>query len=160
MHFWLSKGVDGFRVGAVKHILEASHLRNEPQVDPNKTPVGYLFFNCIYFLHFVPHNTEPHWVLLFFPCSSDSARQKISASSVLATVCPWRSLLRWWGQFESVVEIICQVAEGKCETPNTFKLMYDDKLMTDIWGIGGGGCCWRILLSFLWAHMVKVWLSQ
>lgn len=81
MRFWLRKGVDGFRVGGVKHILEATHLRNEPQVDPNKTPVCFLFF----LLHFAPHNTKPHRVL-FSPCSSDSARQKVSASSVLATV--------------------------------------------------------------------------
>ncbi|KAM3606695.1 uncharacterized protein V6R79_021506 [Siganus canaliculatus] len=38
IHFWLEKGVDGFRMDAVKHILEAEHLRNEPQVDPNKPP--------------------------------------------------------------------------------------------------------------------------
>lgn len=78
MRFWLRKGVDGFRVGAVKHILEATHLRNEPQVDPNKTPVGFLLL--LFFLHFAPHHTKPHQVLLFSPCTSDSARQKISAS--------------------------------------------------------------------------------
>ncbi|XP_073338462.1 amino acid transporter heavy chain SLC3A1 [Pagrus major] len=38
IHFWLEKGVDGFRMDAVKHILEAEHLRDEPQVDPNKPP--------------------------------------------------------------------------------------------------------------------------
>ncbi|XP_047458664.1 neutral and basic amino acid transport protein rBAT [Mugil cephalus] len=38
IHFWLEKGVDGFRMDAVKHILEAAHLRDEPQVDPNKPP--------------------------------------------------------------------------------------------------------------------------
>ncbi|CAJ1067084.1 neutral and basic amino acid transport protein rBAT [Xyrichtys novacula] len=38
IHFWLQKGVDGFRMDAVKHILEAAHLRDEPQVDPNKPP--------------------------------------------------------------------------------------------------------------------------
>ncbi|KAI4888631.1 hypothetical protein NFI96_027062 [Prochilodus magdalenae] len=38
IHFWLKKGVDGFRMDAVKHMLEATHLRNEPQVDPNKPP--------------------------------------------------------------------------------------------------------------------------
>ncbi|XP_076600020.1 amino acid transporter heavy chain SLC3A1 [Chaetodon auriga] len=38
IHFWLSKGVDGLRMDAVKHILEAAHLRDEPQVDPNKPP--------------------------------------------------------------------------------------------------------------------------
>ncbi|CAM9108832.1 unnamed protein product [Lampetra planeri] len=38
IHFWLKKGVDGFRMAAVKHLLEAAHLRDEPQVDPNKPP--------------------------------------------------------------------------------------------------------------------------
>ncbi|XP_075902332.1 amino acid transporter heavy chain SLC3A1 [Nelusetta ayraudi] len=38
LHFWLGKGVDGFRVGAAKHLLEAAHLRDEPQVDPGRAP--------------------------------------------------------------------------------------------------------------------------
>uniref|UniRef100_A0A3B4AIN6 Amino acid transporter heavy chain SLC3A1 n=1 Tax=Periophthalmus magnuspinnatus TaxID=409849 RepID=A0A3B4AIN6_9GOBI len=38
IHFWLKKGVDGFRMDAVKHIFEAEHLRDEQQVDPNKPP--------------------------------------------------------------------------------------------------------------------------
>nr|XP_055026995.1 neutral and basic amino acid transport protein rBAT [Misgurnus anguillicaudatus] len=38
IHFWLEKGVDGFRMDAVKHMLEAKHLRNEPQVDPDQDP--------------------------------------------------------------------------------------------------------------------------
>nr|XP_019945014.1 PREDICTED: neutral and basic amino acid transport protein rBAT [Paralichthys olivaceus] len=38
IQFWLGKGVDGFRMDAVKHILEAAHLRDEPQVDPEKPP--------------------------------------------------------------------------------------------------------------------------
>ncbi|KAM8739393.1 amino acid transporter heavy chain SLC3A1 [Acanthopagrus schlegelii] len=38
IHFWLGKGVDGFRMDAVKHLLEAQHLRDEPQVDPNQPP--------------------------------------------------------------------------------------------------------------------------
>ncbi|XP_051936591.1 neutral and basic amino acid transport protein rBAT [Hippocampus zosterae] len=40
IQFWLDKGVDGFRLGAVKHLLEAAHLRDEPQVDPNMPPEG------------------------------------------------------------------------------------------------------------------------
>ncbi|CAB1338432.1 unnamed protein product [Coregonus sp. 'balchen'] len=38
VRFWLEKGVDGFRMDAVKHILEAKHLRDEPQVDPQQDP--------------------------------------------------------------------------------------------------------------------------
>ncbi|KTG03752.1 hypothetical protein cypCar_00030933 [Cyprinus carpio] len=38
IHFWLKKGVDGFRMDAVKHMLEAAHLRNEPQVDTDQDP--------------------------------------------------------------------------------------------------------------------------
>lgn len=47
IHFWLEKGVDGFRMDAVKHILEAEHLRDEPQVDPNKPPVSVNSFNTM-----------------------------------------------------------------------------------------------------------------
>lgn len=36
----MSKGVDGFRIGSVKYLLEASHLRDEPQVDPNQPGVS------------------------------------------------------------------------------------------------------------------------
>lgn len=42
VRFWLEKGVDGFRMDAVKHILEAKHLRDEPQVDPQQDPVSLL----------------------------------------------------------------------------------------------------------------------
>ncbi|XP_035256392.1 neutral and basic amino acid transport protein rBAT [Anguilla anguilla] len=38
IQFWLDKGVDGFRMDAVKHMLEAKHLRDEPQVDPSQPP--------------------------------------------------------------------------------------------------------------------------
>ncbi|MBN3320190.1 SLC31 protein, partial [Atractosteus spatula] len=38
IRFWLEKGVDGFRVDAVKHLLEAQHLRNEPQVNLDQPP--------------------------------------------------------------------------------------------------------------------------
>ncbi|XP_077437462.1 amino acid transporter heavy chain SLC3A1 [Vanacampus margaritifer] len=38
IQFWLDKGVDGFRMDAVKYLLEAAHLRDEPQVDPRKPP--------------------------------------------------------------------------------------------------------------------------
>ncbi|XP_078505804.1 amino acid transporter heavy chain SLC3A1 [Lissotriton helveticus] len=36
MSFWLAKGVDGFRVDAAKFLLEAEHLRNEPQVNTSQ----------------------------------------------------------------------------------------------------------------------------
>lgn len=39
IRFWLEKGVDGFRIGSVKYMLEAAHLRDEPQVDPTKPAV-------------------------------------------------------------------------------------------------------------------------
>ncbi|KAJ7984992.1 hypothetical protein DPEC_G00360510 [Dallia pectoralis] len=38
VRFWLEKGVDGFRMDALKHMLEAKHLRDEPQVDPLQDP--------------------------------------------------------------------------------------------------------------------------
>lgn len=53
IHFWLEKGVDGFRMDAVKHVLEADHLRDEPQVDPNKPPVssGFLLHQIGSWIH-------------------------------------------------------------------------------------------------------------
>ncbi|MBN3284236.1 SLC31 protein, partial [Polyodon spathula] len=38
IRFWLEKGVDGLRMDAVKFILEAEHLRDEPQVNPEQNP--------------------------------------------------------------------------------------------------------------------------
>ncbi|XP_066553245.1 amino acid transporter heavy chain SLC3A1 [Amia ocellicauda] len=38
IRFWLEKGVDGLRIDAAKHILEAKHLRDEPQVNPEQPP--------------------------------------------------------------------------------------------------------------------------
>lgn len=46
IRFWLEKGVDGFRIGSVKYVLEAAHLRDEPQVDPNKPAVSSTSFIC------------------------------------------------------------------------------------------------------------------
>lgn len=55
IRFWLEKGVDGFRIGSVKYILEAAHLRDEPQVDPNKPAVSSTSFICYIDGH---HNSE------------------------------------------------------------------------------------------------------
>ncbi|XP_059928865.1 neutral and basic amino acid transport protein rBAT [Gadus macrocephalus] len=41
LRFWLEKGVDGFRMAAVKRLLEASHLRSEPLTDPSKPPEAF-----------------------------------------------------------------------------------------------------------------------
>ncbi|XP_043839020.1 neutral and basic amino acid transport protein rBAT [Dromiciops gliroides] len=38
IQFWLGKGVDGFSFDAVKFLLEATHLRDEPQVNKNQNP--------------------------------------------------------------------------------------------------------------------------
>ncbi|KAG8443628.1 hypothetical protein GDO86_008973 [Hymenochirus boettgeri] len=38
MKFWLEKGVDGFTVDAAKFLLEAEHLRDEPQVNKSQSP--------------------------------------------------------------------------------------------------------------------------
>ncbi|NXB81949.1 SLC31 protein, partial [Donacobius atricapilla] len=37
--FWLGKGVDGFSFGAVKFLLEATHLRDEPLVKKNQANI-------------------------------------------------------------------------------------------------------------------------
>ncbi|XP_053317230.1 neutral and basic amino acid transport protein rBAT [Spea bombifrons] len=36
--FWLEKGVDGFTIDAAKFLLEAGHLRDEPQVNKSQSP--------------------------------------------------------------------------------------------------------------------------
>ncbi|XP_009957692.1 PREDICTED: neutral and basic amino acid transport protein rBAT-like, partial [Leptosomus discolor] len=36
--FWLGKGIDGFSFSAVKFLLEATHLRDEPQVNTSQNP--------------------------------------------------------------------------------------------------------------------------
>ncbi|XP_043915977.1 neutral and basic amino acid transport protein rBAT [Protopterus annectens] len=38
MAFWFEKGVDGFRLDAIKFLLEAEHLRDEPQVNSSQKP--------------------------------------------------------------------------------------------------------------------------
>ncbi|XP_014688954.2 amino acid transporter heavy chain SLC3A1 [Equus asinus] len=38
IQFWLAKGVDGFSFDAVKFLLEAKHLRDEPQVNKTQMP--------------------------------------------------------------------------------------------------------------------------
>ncbi|XP_044284994.1 neutral and basic amino acid transport protein rBAT isoform X2 [Varanus komodoensis] len=37
IRFWLGKGIDGFTVSTVKYLLEATHLRDEPEVNKSQT---------------------------------------------------------------------------------------------------------------------------
>lgn len=78
IRFWLGKGVDGFRVGAAKYILEAAHLRDDPQVDPNKPPVSLTSVHLI-----KPNLTWCHCSLL---TGTGCARPQMSASLVVAAV--------------------------------------------------------------------------
>ncbi|XP_032881412.1 neutral and basic amino acid transport protein rBAT [Amblyraja radiata] len=48
LRFWLKKGVDGFRVDAVKYLLEAESLRNEPQVNLTQDPSNITSYNELY----------------------------------------------------------------------------------------------------------------
>ncbi|XP_072491824.1 amino acid transporter heavy chain SLC3A1 [Notamacropus eugenii] len=48
MQFWLGKGVDGFSFDAVKFLLEATHLRDEPQVDKTQNPVLVTNYSELY----------------------------------------------------------------------------------------------------------------
>uniref|UniRef100_H3AQH9 Amino acid transporter heavy chain SLC3A1 n=1 Tax=Latimeria chalumnae TaxID=7897 RepID=H3AQH9_LATCH len=48
IRFWLEKGVDGLRVDAVKYLLEAEHLRNEPQVDSSQNPENITAYSQLY----------------------------------------------------------------------------------------------------------------
>ncbi|NWH90640.1 SLC31 protein, partial [Aegithalos caudatus] len=46
--FWLNKGVDGFTFGAVKFLLEATHLRDEPPVNKSQTGVIISAYSQLY----------------------------------------------------------------------------------------------------------------
>ncbi|NXH67951.1 SLC31 protein, partial [Hydrobates tethys] len=46
--FWLSKGIDGFSFSAVKFLLEATHLRDEPQVNKSQNPVTITAYSQLY----------------------------------------------------------------------------------------------------------------
>uniref|UniRef100_A0A8C8RN04 Amino acid transporter heavy chain SLC3A1 n=1 Tax=Pelusios castaneus TaxID=367368 RepID=A0A8C8RN04_9SAUR len=46
--FWLGKGIDGFSVNAVKFLLEATHLRNEPQVNKSQNPESISAYSELY----------------------------------------------------------------------------------------------------------------
>ncbi|NWU42895.1 SLC31 protein, partial [Hylia prasina] len=46
--FWLNKGVDGFSFGAVKFLLEATHLRDEPPVDKSQSGVIMTAYSQLY----------------------------------------------------------------------------------------------------------------
>ncbi|XP_065610672.1 amino acid transporter heavy chain SLC3A1 [Cyrtonyx montezumae] len=46
--FWLGKGVDGFNFVAVKFLLEATHLRDEPQVNKSQDPESITAYSELY----------------------------------------------------------------------------------------------------------------
>ncbi|KFP33245.1 Neutral and basic amino acid transport protein rBAT [Colius striatus] len=46
--FWLDKGIDGFSFSAVKFLLEATHLRDEPQVNKTQDPVTITAYSQLY----------------------------------------------------------------------------------------------------------------
>ncbi|NXQ87369.1 SLC31 protein, partial [Nyctibius grandis] len=46
--FWLGKGIDGFSFSAVKFLLEATHLRDEPQVNRTQNPVTITAYSQLY----------------------------------------------------------------------------------------------------------------
>ncbi|XP_025902060.1 neutral and basic amino acid transport protein rBAT [Nothoprocta perdicaria] len=46
--FWLGKGIDGFSFSAVKFLLEATHLRDEPQVNKSQNPEDVTAYSQLY----------------------------------------------------------------------------------------------------------------
>ncbi|NXW51259.1 SLC31 protein, partial [Nyctiprogne leucopyga] len=46
--FWLSKGIDGFSFSAVKYLLEATHLRDEPQVNKSQSQESITAYSQLY----------------------------------------------------------------------------------------------------------------
>ncbi|NXG14621.1 SLC31 protein, partial [Grallaria varia] len=48
MKFWLNKGIDGFSFSTVKFLLEATHLRDEPQVNKSQNEVTITAYSQLY----------------------------------------------------------------------------------------------------------------
>ncbi|XP_028580655.2 amino acid transporter heavy chain SLC3A1 [Podarcis muralis] len=48
IRFWLGKGVDGFSISTVKFLLEATHLRDEPQVNKSQNPDTITAYSELY----------------------------------------------------------------------------------------------------------------
>ncbi|XP_008113929.1 amino acid transporter heavy chain SLC3A1 [Anolis carolinensis] len=48
IRFWLSKGIDGFSIRTVKLLLEATHLRDEPQVNKSQNPDSITTYSELY----------------------------------------------------------------------------------------------------------------
>ncbi|XP_009276689.1 PREDICTED: neutral and basic amino acid transport protein rBAT [Aptenodytes forsteri] len=46
--FWLGKGIDGFSFSALKFLLEATHLRDEPQVNKSQNPESIAAYSQLY----------------------------------------------------------------------------------------------------------------
>ncbi|NWR67079.1 SLC31 protein, partial [Bucorvus abyssinicus] len=46
--FWLGKGIDGFSFSSVKFLLEATHLRDEPQVNKSWNPGSITAYSQLY----------------------------------------------------------------------------------------------------------------
>ncbi|NXI99224.1 SLC31 protein, partial [Psophia crepitans] len=46
--FWLGKGIDGFSFSTVKFLLEATHLRDEPQVNKTQNPETITAYSQLY----------------------------------------------------------------------------------------------------------------
>ncbi|XP_062981626.1 amino acid transporter heavy chain SLC3A1 [Elgaria multicarinata webbii] len=48
IRFWLGKGIDGFTISTVKFLLEATHLRDEPQVNKSQNPDSITAYSELY----------------------------------------------------------------------------------------------------------------
>lgn len=48
IRFWLAKGIDGFSISTVKFLLEATHLRDEPQVNKSQNPDSITAYSELY----------------------------------------------------------------------------------------------------------------
>lgn len=47
LNYWLDLGIDGVRIGALKHVYESENMKDEPIID-SKTAVKYNNLNHIY----------------------------------------------------------------------------------------------------------------
>lgn len=48
LRYWLNKGVDGFRIDAINHMVENADFLDEPYIDANGDKTDYENLNHIY----------------------------------------------------------------------------------------------------------------
>nr|XP_018914092.1 PREDICTED: alpha-glucosidase-like [Bemisia tabaci] len=82
MKFWLDTGVDGFRIDAIKHVYEASHLKDEPVVGtPSGTGNDFEMLDHIYTMEQPENYVLTHdWRLMLDEYSKKDGKTRLLAT--------------------------------------------------------------------------------